>query len=85
VLRAIVLDPLYPYGSNTWGASPRPGQALTVADLGRQFVPRRSRPSIQAGGGSDAIAAWSRGLNGKYVIVMPYTALRSARIHNARG
>ena len=42
VTQAIVEDPLYPYGgSTTWGRSPRPGEALSVATLGHQFVRRR--------------------------------------------
>jgi hypothetical protein len=67
VTRAIVMDPLYPYGSSVWGPSPRPGQAITPAVLGRQFVPRR-------------MGSWSSGgpggmpsqLGGKYVLVLPY-------------
>jgi hypothetical protein len=58
-----VLDPLYPRGSGRWGASPRPGQLLSVAELGRQFVPRRR--------GADA-AQWLAGFAGMYVIVAPY-------------
>ena len=41
VTRAMVHDPLYPHGNAVWGRSPRPGEALTVSELGRQFVPRR--------------------------------------------
>ncbi len=63
VTRAIVHDPLYPYGSAVWGPSPRPGEALTVAELGRQYLPRRNRLSI--GGQPSA-------LGGKYVLVLPY-------------
>jgi hypothetical protein len=87
VTAAIVLDPLYPYGSRTWGPSPKPGQSLSVADLGRQFVPRGYRSSLPGGGteasptagpygASDTFQAWSQGLSGKYVIVMPYAATR---------
>ena len=94
VTRVIVLDPLYPYGSRVWGASPEPGEALTVAELGRQFVPRGSRASMP-GGGTEAVptspssattgaaAGWSGGLAGKYVIVMPFTELRHPRIVTA--
>ncbi|HET7676630.1 MAG TPA: hypothetical protein VFK38_02145 [Candidatus Limnocylindrales bacterium] len=66
-----VLDPLYPRGSSTWGPSPRPGASLSVAALGRVFVPRRR--------------TWSGPLSGMYVIVMPVlpslrvTWLRSGR------
>ena len=40
VTAAIVMDPLYPYGSAVWGPSPRPREALSPSKLGRQFVPR---------------------------------------------
>jgi hypothetical protein len=60
VTEAIVEDPLYPYGgSSTWGRSPRPGEALSIAELGRQFVPRRR-------------STLSPTLSNKYVIVMPF-------------
>src|SRR5258705_802490 len=39
VTKAIVLDPLFPFCSKVWGASPRPRQALGIATLGRQFLP----------------------------------------------
>jgi hypothetical protein len=63
VTRAIVHDPLYPHGSAVWGPSPRPGEAITVGALGRQFV-RRSMNS-RFGGRSSV-------LRGKYVLVLPY-------------
>ncbi|HEY7736208.1 MAG TPA: hypothetical protein VH813_05385 [Candidatus Limnocylindrales bacterium] len=64
VTHAIVMDPLYPHGSSVWGRSPRPGEMLAVATLGRQFVPRRKghRASI-----------WLAGYEGKYVTTLPYT------------
>jgi hypothetical protein len=63
VTEAVVLDPLYPFGSRVWGPSPKPRESLTVAELGKQFVPRRS----------DAMASqWLSGFGGLYVIVMPY-------------
>lgn len=67
-----IMDPLYPYGSKTWGPSPRPGDLLTLKELGRQFVQRRtsSQSAIWAGG-----TDMSR-FSGKYVIVMPYEAPR---------
>jgi hypothetical protein len=71
VTRAIVLDPLYPYGSSRWGASPRPHQALTAAAIGQQFVPRRQGawPGALIGGpGATEMAA----LAGTYVLVLPY-------------
>ena len=58
-----VFDPLYPRGSRRWGASPKPGQLLSVAELGRQFVPRRSGPQA---------TQWLAGFAGMYVIVAPY-------------
>ena len=61
VTAAIVEDPLYPHGSKVWGPSPVPGQALSIKDIGRQFVPRRSSSSW----GGPA-------LNGMYVLVLPY-------------
>jgi hypothetical protein len=61
VTAAIVEDPLYPHGSSVWGPSPRPGAALTVVELGKQFVPRRTS------------SRWgSPQLDGKYVLVLPY-------------
>ena len=65
------MDPLYPYGSKVWGRSPAPREAISVSELGRQFVPRSTR-NFQAGGGTTAASAWSQSLSGKYVIVMPY-------------
>src|SRR5689334_24255542 len=41
VTKALVLDPLYPYGSKQWGRSPKPREAITISKLGEQFVPRR--------------------------------------------
>ena len=63
VTRAIVHDPLYPHGSAVWGPSPRPGEAITVAALGRQFVPRSTTSRF---GGQSSL------LRGKYVLVLPY-------------
>lgn len=59
VTSVIVEDPLYPRDSRTWGPSPTPGSRLTVAQLGRQFVPRRH-------------STRSPRLSGKYVVVLPY-------------
>jgi hypothetical protein len=61
VTAALVEDPLYPHGSRVWGPSPAPGAALTPAELGRQFVPRRTS------------SRWGMAsLSGKYVLVLPY-------------
>ena len=64
VTSAIVEDPLYPYGSSTWGPSPKPGASLSPAELGRQFVPRRS-------GGRWLATPWTAELAGQYVLVLP--------------
>jgi len=85
VIAAIILDPLYPYGSRTWGPSPRPGAALSVEDLGRQFVPRGFRTSLPGGGDApttgspSGTSAGFPALAGKYVIVMPYVVTRFGR------
>ncbi len=63
VTRAIVHDPLYPHGSAAWGPSPAPGEALTVRELGRQFVPRRM---------NNRWIGQNSTLGGKYVLVLPY-------------
>ena len=60
VTSVIVEDPLYPYGSKVWGPSPRPGEALTPKQLGRQFVPRRTRSIWN-------FQRWAANLAGKYV------------------
>jgi hypothetical protein len=78
VTRAIVMDPLYPYGSLTWGRSPRPREAITLATLGKQFVPRRRGTWAGAIVGSDG-AATMNALAGKYVLVMPYQPILVVR------
>jgi hypothetical protein len=94
VTRVIVLDPLYPYGSKVWGASPTPGESLTVAELGRQFVPRGTRALVPGGGtetapspgpaaASSTASGWAGGLAGKFVIVMPFTAIEHPRVSPA--
>jgi hypothetical protein len=60
VTAVYVEDPLYPHGSSVWGPSPAPGAALTVAELGRQYVPRRTSNRFGAS------------LSGKYVLVLPW-------------
>jgi len=77
VTAAIVLDPLYPYGSSRWGPSPRPRESLSPAKLGRQFVPRRS--GTWPGAPTGVAGAMMKALAGKYVIVMPYVPIRVAR------
>ena len=70
VTGVIVEDPLYPYGSEAWGPSPRPGEVLSVKQLGRQFVPRRRRSTWNN-------QRWSVNLAGKYVMVVPFVVQRS--------
>jgi hypothetical protein len=77
VTEAVVLDPLYPYGSNQWGRSPRPREAISIATLGEQFVPRRR--GTWAGAPPGAAGLTMRALAGKYVIVMPFIPTRLAR------
>ena len=79
VTRAVVLDPLYPYGSSRWGASPKPRQALTVAALGEQFVPRRRGVFPGALPGTEGAATLSA-LSGMYVLVLPYIPTPTARL-----
>jgi hypothetical protein len=86
VVSVIVLDPLYPYGSKTWGPSPKPGQALEIGALGRQFVPRGTRGGSVPGDGTsgDPGVSWSAGFAGKYTIVLPFVAREPVRLYNAR-
>ena len=79
VTSANIHDPLYPHGSATWGPSPAPGEALTPATVGRQFVPRRMRawPSAIPG-------MLPSTLGGKYVLVLPYKPDLSARAATTR-
>ena len=77
VTKAIVLDPLYPYGSSRWGRSPRPREAISIATLGKQFVPRRR--GTWAGAPPGAAGLTMRALAGKYVLVLPFIPLRLSR------
>lgn len=79
VTSANIHDPLYPHGSATWGPSPGPGEALTPAQVGRQFVPRRmgSWPSAIPG-------MLPSTLGGKYVLVLPYQPDLTARAATTR-
>jgi hypothetical protein len=77
VTAAYVLDPLYPHGSLTWGKSPTPGKAVSVATVGRQFVPRGQGTWPGAIGINPA---WSlSAFAGKYVLVLPYRTVPVAR------
>ncbi len=78
VTRAIVLDPLYPHGSSRWGASPGPREAITLATLGKQFVPRRRGTWPGAVTGTEG-AATMNALAGMYVLVLPYQPIPLAR------
>lgn len=71
VTKAYILDPLYPHGDDVWGPSPKPGTAISVAAVGRQFVRRQSNRS----------SPWNQlpgqiGLRGKYVLVVPTGRVR---------
>ena len=39
----LVLDPLFPYGSETWGPSPAPNSLVSPDQLAAQFVVREPR------------------------------------------
>ena len=79
VTNVIVMDPLYPHGSKTWGPSPKPRESLTIEELGRQFVPRGQRSSTPNGSTPSGVTGWSQGLAGKYVVALPYTIVEMAR------
>jgi hypothetical protein len=64
ITHAMVFDPLYPHGNAIWGRSPRPGEALTPSQLGRQFVKRQNRNRWSG--------VLSIGMDRKYVLVLPY-------------
>jgi hypothetical protein len=64
VTEAYILDPLHPFGSKTWGPSPRPGSAIGVEQVGRQFVRRRAHSEWNQLPGMAELA-------GKYVLVVP--------------
>lgn len=64
VTAAYILDPLYPFGSKTWGPSPRPGSAISVEQVGRQFVRRRTHSEWNQLPGMAELA-------GQYVLVVP--------------
>ena len=80
VTSVYVEDPLYPHGSSVWGPSPRPGEALTVAELGRQYVPRNaSNNLVNNGNGGNPSGGWGRQFAGKYVLVLPFVPLPTLR------
>jgi hypothetical protein len=53
-----VVDPLYPYGSGTWGPSPQPNQLLSPETLAKQFVFREQR-------------RWSSHIPSGFLLVLP--------------
>lgn len=53
-----VVDPLYPYGSGTWGPSPEPNQLLSPDTLAKQFVFREQR-------------RWSSHVPAGFLLVLP--------------
>ncbi|HYH93476.1 MAG TPA: hypothetical protein VD763_09980 [Candidatus Saccharimonadales bacterium] len=80
VTAANIHDPLYPHGSSAWGPSPRPGEAISVQEVGRQFVQRRMNTSwLNAG-----VSGPPSQLGGKWVLVLPYTPDLSARLSITR-
>ncbi len=79
VTAAIVMDPLYPHGSSVWGPSPKPREALSPSELGRQFVPRR-QGSIPNGSSTGPGSSLMSGLAGKYVLVLPYDIVPTVRV-----
>jgi hypothetical protein len=81
VTAAIVMDPLYPYGSKVWGRSPKPREALSPKELGKQYVPRR-QGSFPGGGSTGLGAATMASLSGKYVLVLPYETIPTHRLFN---
>jgi hypothetical protein len=85
VTAAIVMDPLYPHGSSVWGPSPKPREALSPKQLGRQFVPRRQGGNLPGGFSVGIGAATMAALSGKYVLVLPYEIIPTSRLfHVAR-
>ena len=71
VTKAYILDPLYPYGDDVWGPSPKPGTAISVAAVGRQFIerdPHRGNPWNQLPG--------AERFAGKWMLVVPTGRIR---------
>ena len=65
-----IYDPLYPYGDDFWGPSPRPGVPISIKALGRQFVKRRTNNNSNQF--QTTLEQAYPTLSGKYVLVMPY-------------
>jgi len=71
VTSVTIYDPLYPYGDDFWGPSPRPGVPISVRALGRQFVARRTNNNNSNQFSTTLQQAYPT-LSGKYVLVLPY-------------
>jgi hypothetical protein len=69
VTSVTIYDPLYPFGDDFWGPSPRPGVPISVRALGRQFVPRRTGNNNNF---QTTLQQAYPTLSGKYVLVLPY-------------
>ena len=70
VTSVTIYDPLYPFGDDFWGPSPRPGVPISVRALGRQFVPRRTNNN--SNNFQTTLEQAYQTLSGKYVLVLPY-------------
>jgi hypothetical protein len=65
-----IYDPLYPYGDDFWGPSPKPGVPISIKALGRQFVKRRTNNNSNQF--QTTLEQAYPTLSGKYVLVLPY-------------
>jgi hypothetical protein len=87
VTAAYILDPLYPHGSAVWGPSPKPYAAQSLAQVGRQFVARRSNNSqsgVTGTPGSGTNPGSMSSLAGKWVLVLPTSPIshpQAERLH----
>ncbi len=91
VTAAVIMDPLYPYGSQTWGPSPKPRAVLTPTEVGQQFVPRGSErtppgepaatlpPTSDPAAANNGVSTGWGGLRGKYVLVLPFSPIAAPR------
>ena len=70
VTSVTIYDPLYPYGDDFWGPSPKPGVPISVRELGRQFVRRRTNNNSNTF--QTTLQQAYPTLSGKYVLVLPF-------------
>jgi hypothetical protein len=70
VTSVTIYDPLYPYGDDFWGPSPKPGVPISIKALGRQFVKRRTNNNSNQF--QTTLEQAYPTLSGKYVLVLPY-------------